>query len=199
MPVIAESVRRVGGRVLGASALIACIANAGCAKVAKTPEAALAEVERVVISGDGLLAWEIVDSQTRSAAESVFSDQRLMQTIVKAKYPAAEAAHELEQLAAADEPDAAHFFARTCKTWGIIEGLRKRLGSVSGVIKTQSDAPGSLWVARADGMAFHLAKVGGGWAWVDLRGEWQLEKDRAAHAVKTVRDNAALYKKAEGQ
>jgi hypothetical protein len=32
---------------------------------------------------------------------------------------------------------------------------------------------------------------------VDLRGEWQLERDRAAHAVKTVRDNAALYQKAE--
>ena len=189
-----SALRRAAGSLLALALL-----GAGCDRSAKTPEAALTQIERVVASGDGLLAWKIVDSQTRSAAEAVLEDQRLMQTIVKAKYPAAEAARELEKLAAADEPDAAHFFARTCKTWGLIEGLRKRLGSVSGVVKTQADAPGSLWVARADGMAFHLAKVGGGWAWVDLRGEWQMEKDRAAHAVKTVRDNAALYKKAEGQ
>ena len=172
---------------------------AACSSYPKTPEEALGQIERVVASGDGLAAWKIVDPETRAAAESVFSDERLMQTIVKAKYPPAEAARELERLAACDEPDAAHFFARTSKAWGIIEGLRKRLGSVSGPIKTKTDAAGTLWVARSDGMAFHVANTGKGWAWADLRGEWQLEKDRASHAVQTVRDNAALYKKADGQ
>jgi len=185
----------MSARALLFSALLA----GACNQYPKTPEAALAQVERVVVSGDGLAAWELVDSDTRRAADSVQQDQRLMQTIVKAKYPPAEAAHELERLAAADEPDAKHFFARTCKAWQQIEAMRKRLGSVSGPIKTRSDAPGSVWVARADGMAFHLQKVGGGYAWVDLRGEWQLERDRASHGVKTVRDNAALYQKAEGK
>jgi len=179
-------------------ALVLSALLSGCSQYPKTPEEALARVERVVVSGDGLSAWELVDNDTRRAAESVLGDQRLMQTIVKAKYPPSEAARELERLAAADEPDAKHFFARTAKTWGQLEGLRKRLGAVSGPIQTRSDAPGSVWVARSDGMAFHLAKVGGGYAWIDLRGEWQLEKDRASHAVKTVRDNAALYKKTEG-
>jgi hypothetical protein len=172
---------------------------AGCTQYPKTPEAALIAIERVVVSADGLSAWELVDSDTRSAVDSVLSDQRLMQTIVKAKYPPAEAQKEMERLAAADEPDAKHFFARTAKNWQQIEAFRKRLGSVSGPIQTRSDAPGSVWIARADGMAFHIQKVGGGYAWIDLRGEWQLERDRTLHAVKTIKDNAALYKKAEGQ
>jgi hypothetical protein len=179
-------------------ALGAAIALPACAKYPKTPEDALQRIERVVVSGDALAAWELVDRETRAAAESVLADERLMQTIVRAKYPPAEAARELERLAAADEPDAAHFFARTCKTWKLLEGYRKRLGSVSGPIKTQLDAAGVPWVARHDGMAFRLTKQAGGYAWGDLRGEWQLERDRASHAVKTVRDNAALYKKTEG-
>jgi hypothetical protein len=168
-----------------------------CTQYPKTPQEALSRIERVVVMNDGMAAWDLVDNDTRKAAESVLQDQRLMQTIVKAKYPPAEAARELERLAGADEPDAQHFFARTTKAWGQIEGLRKRLGAVSGPTSTRSDAPGSLWITRNDGMPFHLMKVGGGYAWVDLRVEWQLERDRAAHAVKTVRDNAALYKKAE--
>jgi hypothetical protein len=174
------------------------LCTAACNQYPKTPELALGLVEKVVVANDGLRAWELVDHDTRRAVDSVLQDQRLMQTIVKAKYPPAEAARELERLAAADESDAQHFFARTTKSWGQIEAMRKRLGSVSGPIQVRSDAPGSVWVARADGMAFHLQKVGGGYAWIDLHGEWQLERDRTSHAVKTVRDNAALYKKAEG-
>jgi hypothetical protein len=184
---------------MAACAKAACLCAlflGACGQYPKTPELALAEIERVVVSGDALKAWDLVDRDTRSAADSVLQDERLMQTIVKAKYPPAEAARELERLAAADEPDAKHFFSRTCKAWQQIEGMRKRLGSVSGEIKTRGDAPGSVWVARSDGMPFHLGKVGGGYAWLDLRGEWVLEKDRAGHAVKTIRDNAALYKTA---
>jgi len=177
-------------------ALVALTASVGCNAYPKTPEEALARIERAVVAGDALMAWELVDADTRSAADSVLSDERLMQTIVKAKYPPAEAARELERLKGADQPDAKHFFAATCAKWRLIEGYRKRLGSVSGPIKTKDDVAGSLWIARQDGMAFHIAKSGSGWAWIDLRGEWQLERDRASHAVKTVRDNAALYKKA---
>jgi hypothetical protein len=168
-----------------------------CTQYPKTPEEALFKIERVVVTDDGTTAWDLVDNDTRKAADSVMQDQRLMQTIVKAKYPPAEAARELEKLAGADEPDAQHFFARTTKTRGQIAGMRRRLGAISGPTTTRSDAPGSVWITRNDGMPFHLMKVGGGYAWVDLRGEWLLERDRAAHAVKTVRDNAALYKKAE--
>ena len=54
------------------------------------------------------------------------------------------------------------------------------------------------WVARQDGMPFHFSKNrDGSWGWMELRGDWDLEKDRAQHAVKTVQDNAKLYQKAE--
>ena len=48
------------------------------------------------------------------------------------------------------------------------------------------------------GMPFHFAKDGdGSWGFTELATQWALEKDRANHAVKTVRDNAALYNKAQ--
>lgn len=183
---------------LALGALVAGTLFLGCQAYPKSPELALVEIERAVVAGDALRAWELVDADTRSAAESVLADERLMQTIVKAKYPPAEAARELERLKGADEADVRHFFSATCARWRLIEGYRKRLGSVSGPIKTKEDVAGSQWVARQDGMAFHIVKSGSGWAWVDLRGEWQLERERAGHAVKTIRDNAALYKKSEG-
>jgi hypothetical protein len=179
-------------------ALVALSLSLGCNDYPKTPEEALVRIERAVVAGDALAAWELVDPDTRSAADSVLADERLMQTIVKAKYPPAEAARELERLKGADEADPRHFFAVTCARWRLIEGYRKRLGSVSGPIKTKDDPSGSLWIARQDGMAFNIARSGSGWAWVDLRGEWRLERERAGHAVKTVRDNAALYQKNEG-
>lgn len=189
------SPRALGPRMLFLGAVV--LGLVACNRYPKTPEEALAQIERVVVAGDALSAWEIVDTETRSAAESVWSDERLMQTIVKAKFPPAEAARELERLKGADEPDARRFFAATAQRWRQIEGYRKRLGSVSGPIKTKPDRTNtdSLWVSRADGMAFQIVKAGSGWAWMDLRGEWLLERGRAGHAVKTVRDNAALYKR----
>jgi hypothetical protein len=170
-----------------------------CNNYPKTPEDALAQVEKVVTSGDGLLAWEIVDADTKSSVASVYANDRMMRTIIKAKYPAAEADRELGRLADADQPDIAHFFAAMESRWQTIQGYRKRLGSISGPIKTKPDGATSMYVARQDGMPFHLVKAGSGWAWNELRGEWMLEKDRAAHALTTVKDNAALYKKDEAK
>ena len=80
----------------------------------------------------------------------------------------------------------------------MVEAFRKRLGSVSGPIKSKIDGADAVWVAREDGMPFHFAKnKDGSWGWSELRGDWELEKDRAQHAVKTVQDNAKLYQKAE--
>ena len=72
---------------------------------------------------------------------------------------------------------------------------------MSGPIKSKIDGPDTVWVARQDGMPFHFAQeprrqLGLG---CELRGDWELEKDRAQHAVKTVQDNAKLYQKAEAQ
>ena len=46
-------------------------------------------------------------------------------------------------------------------------------------------------------MPFRFVKSSGGsWGFAELAVEWSLERDRSSHAVKTVRDNAALYQKA---
>lgn len=151
------------------------LALSACHDYPKTPELAFTEVERTVAAADGLRAWKIIDPDTRREVESVFGDERQGQTIVKAKYPPAAAQQELARLAATDEPDAAHFFARTIETWSSLPNLRQRLGSLSGPIQTKPDGE-TIWMKRADGKPFHLVKVGGGWAWMDLRSEWSLEK-----------------------
>jgi hypothetical protein len=176
--------------------IVACWAAfglAGCQRYPKTPELTLIAVERAIASADGLAAWKIIDPETRQAVESVMADERQAQTLVKAKYPPSEAARELLRLAAADEVDAAHFFARTASSWSELEGYRGRLGGLSGPVLTRDDGPDKMWVKRTDGKAFHLVKRNGGWAWMDLRAEWALEKDRASHALQTLRDNAKLY------
>ena len=83
----------------------------------------------------------------------------------------------------------------------MIEAYRKRLGAVSGPIQSKIDGADAVWVVRQqDGMPFRFAKNRDGtWGWSELRGDWELEKDRAQHAVKTVQDNAKLYQKTEGQ
>jgi hypothetical protein len=56
------------------------------------------------------------------------------------------------------------------------------------------DGDDNVWAARADGMPFHFHRDGdGSWGFSELAAEWALEKDRANHAVKTVRENAALF------
>lgn len=173
--------------------------GAACNKYPRSPEEALQRIEQVVTSGDGVAAYGIIDEDTKKAVAAVYANDRTMRTIIKAKYPPQEADRELGRLADAEQPDVAHFFAAMESRWQSIQGYRKRLGSISGPIKTKPDGATSMYVARQDGMPFHLVKAGSGWAWNELRGEWAMEKDRAAHALKTVQDNAALYKKDEAK
>jgi hypothetical protein len=172
-----------------------CILLVGCH--ARTPEAAFQEVERSLAAGDGLALYKVLDRATTHAIDGAYRDQRLQRTIIEAKYPEEEQARALQPLQAAAETDAAHYFAHACKDRRTFDQYRPRLGSLSGPVLQKGDGEKALWVARQDGMPFHFAKETGGWVWTELGPEWTLEKDRASHAVKTVRDNAALYKKAE--
>ena len=165
----------------------------GCHSRPRTPEDAYARVERAIAAADCAGVFPLVDGKTRAAIESVHHDERLQRTIISAKYPEAEAQAALAKLAAADESDVERYFVRRCAADKTLEGYRKRLGSVSGPIVTKPDASGT-WVARKDGMPLHFANSDGrGWAWTELGTEWSLEKDRASHALQTVRDNAKLY------
>jgi hypothetical protein len=183
------------------AALVAAVALAlgACHRGPKTPAAAYLQLERAIAAGDAIAFYKLLDEPTRWSIESTLREQRLMRTIISAKYPEAEAQKELARLAAAEETEPAGYFARVARERQIIEGYRRRLGAVSGEVKTKEMAPDDIYVARADGMPFRFHQNGNGsWGFSELEREWALEKDRAVHAVRTVQENAKLYQKAEG-
>ncbi|HWE30573.1 MAG TPA: hypothetical protein VHB97_21345 [Polyangia bacterium] len=180
-------------------ALLAVVAG-GCHRGPKTPEAAYLQLERAVAAGDAASFYPLLDQPTRWAIESTLHDQRLMRTIIAAKYPEADAKKELARLAFAEEADPTRYFVRVNQDRHTVESLRKRLGSVSGPVKTKVMAADDIYVARQDGMPFRFHRnANGTWGFSELESEWSLERDKASHAVKTVRDNAALYQKADTQ
>jgi hypothetical protein len=171
---------------------------AACHRGAKTPDEAFLQVERSVAAGDGVTLYKFLDRATRGSVDSAYHDQQLMRTIILAKYPDEEQARALQPLAAAAEPDSAHYFAQQARERSVFDRFRRRLGSVSGPIAHKPDGEKAMWVARQDGMPLHFVlDSDGSWGFSELGADWALEKDRANHAVKTVRDNAALYKRAE--
>jgi hypothetical protein len=183
-----------------AFAAVLALALSACHRGPKTPTAAYLAMEPAIAGGDALAFYPLLTEQTRWSVESTWRDQKLMRTIISAKYPEAEAQKELARLAAAEEPDAAHYFARLAGERGTVTQYRRRLGAVSGEVKTKPMAEDDVYVARADGMPFRFHRnKNGSWGFSELEQEWALEKDRATHAVKTVQDNAKLYQKAEGQ
>jgi hypothetical protein len=177
--------------------MIFAIVAAGCHHGAKTAEAAYVGLEHAVAAGDATAFYQLLDDETRWSIESVLHDQKLMRTIIAAKYPESEAEKALAPLAAADERDAAHFFARLDGERHIVTGYRRRLGAVSGPVMTKPDGADAAWVARQDGMPFHFHHDRHGWGFSELAAEWTLEKDRNIHALHTVQENAKLYQKAE--
>jgi hypothetical protein len=192
---------RIARMALVPLAFVAVVVGAAaCTRGPKTPEQAFQALERAIAAGDAVAVYGLLDQPTRWSIQSTLKNQRLMRTIISAKYPEAEAQKALAGLRAAEETDAAQYFKRINDERHVIEAYRKRLGSVSGPIKNKIDGADSEWVARQDGMPFQFAKNrDGSWGWSELRGEWELEKDRAQHAVGTVQENAKLYQKAETQ
>lgn len=172
----------------------------GCTRGPKTPEQAFQKLEVAIAAGDAVAFYKVLDQQTQWAIQSTLKDQRLMRTIIKAKYPEAEAQKALAPLKAAEESDPAQYFKRINDERHIVQAYRKRLGSVSGPIKSKIDGADDCWVARQDGMPFHFHKnKDRSWGFEELRGDWKLEQDRATHAVSTVKENAKLYEKAGEQ
>jgi hypothetical protein len=185
---------------------------AGCGKKAgsgspgggsapSSAEKAFQRLEKAIAAGDAVAFYQMLDGRTQAAVEAALKDQKLQRTIITAKYPEAEQQKALLTLRAAEADDPTAYFKRINDERHVVEAFRKRLGAVSGPIKSKIDGPDAVWVARQmDGLPFHFAKNrDGSWGFSELRGDWELEKDRAAHGVKTVRENAKLYQKAEGQ
>lgn len=182
--VLLTAVLVVGGAAVGA----------GCQRRAKSPEEAFTRLERAIAAGDAVAFYADLDGATRGAIADAYHDEQLERTIITAKYPPAEQPAALAKLDAAAADDVEHYFARAAQARKTVEGYRKRLGSVSGPIKQKPDGDAAVWVARQDGMPFHFQRDrDGSWGFSELAAEWALEKDRASHAVKTVRENAALF------
>jgi hypothetical protein len=172
----------------------AVLLGTGCKKPL-SPEEAFRRVEHAVAAGDGLELYSLLDPTTRTSVEGTYKDQRLMRTIISAKYPEAEAERELKRLEPAAEIDAPHYFAKVAQARRLFDLYRRRLGSVSGPIVQKAEGPDVVLVARQDGLPFRLHRSSEGWRLSELESEWALEKDRAVHAVKTVHENAAIYQK----
>lgn len=194
------SAERMRARAFAAMGLAAVLAGGGCQKGPKTPEEAFRLLERDVAAGDALAFYGLLDTPTREAVESTWRDQRNTRAVIAGKYPEAEAQKQLRRLAAADEPDAAHYFAKANGERHEVENLRRRLGSVSGKVMTKIVRDDDVYVARQDGEPFHFHRNGNGsWGFSELLPAWSMERDKASHDLQTARDNAALYEKAESK
>jgi hypothetical protein len=176
-------------------------AFAGCRKKAPAgPDDVFQRFELSIVKNDTGAFYDLLDKGTQKSIEGAWRAQQLQRTIIQSKYPEKEAGPALARLAAAAADDPRSYFIALDKERGVVPAYRKRLGSVSGPIKNKIEGPDSVWVARQDGMPFHFSKNrDGSWGWMELRGDWELEKDRAQHAVTTVQENAKLYQKDEAQ
>jgi hypothetical protein len=181
------------------SCLVLLLLVAGCRRGPRTAEEAFADTERALAADDAVALFRCLDQQTRWEVESAYKDQQLMRTIIRAKYPEEEAERALAPLAAAAESDAARYFARVATERRMLERFRARLGTASAPLaRRPGDGDDHVYLWRQDGQPLHFARNRDTtWGWSELGTEWALEKDRANHAVSTVRENAALYQKAE--
>jgi hypothetical protein len=176
----------------------ALVVLAGCNRP-RSPEEALARIERALAAGDAAALYDCLDRPTRWAIDSTLHDQKLMRSIIAAKYPADEAARALGRLEAAAEDDAPRFFARVEGARGLVERYRARLGR-SGPVVRHADGGDAVLIGRGEGAPLRLVRArDGSWGLAELEAEWTLEQDRASHALKTVHDNAALYGQAGGR
>ena len=152
--------------------------------------------ELSIVKNDTGAFYDLLDKGTQKSIEGTWRALKLQRTIIQSKYPEKEAGPALARLAAAAADDPRSYFIALDKERGVVPAYRKRLGSVSGPIKHKPESDDKMWIARQDGMPFHFIKSGGEWRFGELGTDWALEKDRADHAVTTVRDNAKLYEKA---
>jgi hypothetical protein len=180
----------------GCLAPVLLVMLAGACRPKEPPDAVFLRLERAVAAGSGVELYRLLDPATQQAVDGAYRDERLMRTIIAAKYPEKARAEELQHLAAAAEDDVERYFAKVAEQRRLFDTLRRRLGSVSGPVRERPDGTDGLMLSREDGLPFRLRRTRAGWRFVELQAEWALERDRADHAVKTVHDNAALYKKA---
>ena len=78
-----------------------------------------------------------------------------------------------------------------------VESLRRRPARCRGRSRPRSWPPTTSLSRAPTACPFVFIVTATAWGFSELDSEWSQERDRASHAVKTVRDNAALYQKAD--
>lgn len=179
----------------------------GCQRkepVAGTPPEAYMQLYAACAAKDAGRLYLALDTQTQWAIETVHRAQREMQHLIVDAYPPEARDQALSRLpAACEEPldRPRRYYRRLDETAATLEDLARRLqlgaGKPVGSIDHRAGTA-ELW--REGGSVFHFARDDKGrWGYSELRAEWQRAQERALHDLDTVKENAALYRRAGGQ
>lgn len=167
----------------------------GCQR-ARTPEALCARLIQGVREGD---AKEIFDSLLKSTQWSLYSvarSQRQMRDLIEDHYPKAERPAALLRLLHGEARDGRELFQALYRE-RYEDTFRRRLAA--GPLQVQG-AEGSFTCKAQGGAPFPLRKdAEGRLGMSELDREWELAKERAAHDLQTVRENARLYQGARSR
>lgn len=197
--------RRAFGSLLVALAVAGFVT--GCKRrepVAETPPEAYLQLYAACAAKDAGRLYRALDTKTQWAIETVHRAQWEMQHLIVADYPPEARDQALARLpAACEEPldRPRRYYRRLDDTAATLEELGRRLklgeGKPVGSIDHQAGTA-SLW--REGGAVFHFARDDKGrWGYAELRAEWERAAERALHDLDTVKENAALYRRARGQ
>lgn len=178
--------------------LIALVA-AGCRTkkpeiVPQSPEEAFTELkqafQRTPLEGDQV--FMLLDRQSRWSLMSVFKDRKQICKLVRAHYPKARQARELQRCRMAASSDSATaFFAAYAQQHKLLEPLT-RMGALSG--RRGSAQRVEL---QSQGTSFAFCKEPDGWFYCGLAEQLDQLKVKAARDLTTVQENVDAYRQAQ--
>jgi hypothetical protein len=162
-----------------------------------TPEATLEALGRAAQGGDAARLWGLLDRTSRWSLMSVQRDLREVCALVRASYPSAQQARELQRCRqAAEAKTAEELFIAYAKGQGLLQPLA-RVGApgprrgTGDVLEIES---GGTRVALCREQRRERREERTGWAFCGLREHLEALKLKAARDLVMVRENAESYK-----
>jgi hypothetical protein len=176
--------------VLGAG-LVCCEDTGEGTSRPPTAEGAFAQlVEASRSDAAGKRIFALLDMKSRWSVMSIYKDQREACRLVHSAYPAARRPRELRRCeGAAAAKDAAAFFGSLARSQGLLHGL-DRIGAVGA---RQRSSEGITF--ESGGQRILLCRDRGGWAFCGLREELEKVKLKTSRDLRTIRENAEVYRR----